>query len=356
MNVFPKGKQICGNFVHKMKKLIIKFYLLIIVFSSVCGIAIYFLFLRLNFPVSETKYIYIYEYNKDFGSLCRVLEDSVGCRQIQLFKLLAVLRNYPENMKSGRYAIDPDMNNRDLLNRLRLGQQTPVRITFTSVRLISEMASRITNQLMIGEEQLLPMLKDEKLCNSLGFDTTTIKTMFIPNTYEVYWNISAEKLIERMKREYDIFWNESRLNKAKNMRLSPIEVSILASIVEEETAATDEFPIIAGLYINRLYKGWKLQADPTIKYALGNFSLQRILYSHLEVESPYNTYLHEGLPPGPIRIPSIQCIDAVLNYSKHNYMYMCAKEDLSGRHNFTVTLSEHLRNAERYHAVIKKLF
>ena len=309
---------------------------------------------RPNFSVSETRYVYIYEDNKDFETLCKVLQDSAGCRQIQFFKIMAGYRNYPENMKSGRYAIDPGMNNRDVLNRLRLGQQTPLRITFTSVRMIGELISRLTGQLMIGEKQLLSLLEDEKHCQSLGFDTTTIKTMFIPNTYEVYWNISAEKLIERMKREYDVFWNESRRKKAAALRLSPVEVSILASIVEEETAIPDEFPVVAGLYINRLYKGWRLQADPTIKYAIGDFSLRRILFTHLEVESPYNTYLHDGLPPGPIRIPSIQCIDAVLNYTKHNYLFMCAKEDFSGHHNFTVTLQEHKRNADRYQAELNK--
>jgi UPF0755 protein len=197
-------------------------------------------------------------------------------------------------------------------------------------------------------------LEDAKRCEALGFNTTTVKTMFIPNTYEVYWNISTERLVERLKREHDVFWNENRRNKAKELRLSPVEVSILASIVEEETAIADEMPIVAGVYINRLYKGMRLEADPTVKFAAGDFSLQRILFKHLEIESPYNTYLHGGLPPGPIRIPSIQGIDAVLNYSKHNYLFMCAKEDFSGRHNFAVTLREHNRNAERYRAELNR--
>ena len=327
---------------------------LVVMVVAVCGAAVYCLLYRPNFTVSETKYVYIFEDDKDFESLCHVLQDSAGCRYIQLFKIVADYRKYPENMKSGRYAIDPDMNNQALLNRLRLGQQTPVRITFNNIRLTGELTSRLADQLMMNEAQLLSYLEDEKRCKSLGFDTTTIKTMFIPNTYEVYWNISAEKLMERMKREYDVFWNESRLNKAKELRLSPVEVSILASIVEEETAAPDEYPIVAGLYINRLYKGMLLQADPTVKYAVGDFSLRRILYSHTEVDSPYNTYLYGGLPPGPIRIPSIKGIDAVLNYAKHNYLYMCAKEDFSGRHNFAVTLSEHNRNAEKYRAELNR--
>ena len=338
----------------KMKKLILFGLLLLVVVIGACGTTVYMICYQPNFQVKGKKYIYIYEDNKNFESLCKVLQDSTDCRHFQLFKILADYRGYPENMKSGRYAIEPGMNNLTLLNRLRLGQQTPVRITFNNVRLMTDLISRLTGQLMISEEQLLPLLTDEKLCDSLGFDTTTIKTMFIPNTYEVYWNISAEKLVERMKREHDIFWNENRRKKAEELRLSPVEVSILASIVEEETALADEFPVVAGLYINRLYKGWRLEADPTVKYAIGDFSLRRVLFSHLEVASPYNTYLHEGLPPGPIRVPSIQCIDAVLNYTKHNYMFMCAKEDFSGRHNFAVTLSEHNRNAAKYQAELNK--
>jgi UPF0755 protein len=337
-----------------MKKLIYIGLTLIVILIAVCGTAVYWLIYKPNFDISETKYIYIHEDTKDFESLCKVLQDSAACRQIRFFKILADYRKYPENMKSGRYAIDPGMSNHALLNRLRFGQQTPVRITFNNIRLINDLASRLTDPLMIGEAQLLSLLEDERYCESFGFNTTTVKTMFIPNTYEVYWNISAEKLLERMKREYDVFWNESRRNKASEMRFSPIEVSILASIVEEETAVADEYPVVAGLYINRLYRGWRLEADPTVKYAIGDFSLRRILNRHLEVESPYNTYQHEGLPPGPIRIPSIRCIDAVLNHTKHNYMFMCAKEDFSGRHNFAVTLSEHNRNADRYRSELNR--
>ena len=329
------------------KLLFISLFLLTLV-AGVSGILLYKMLYQPNFFVSETKYIYIGENDKDFESLCRLLQDSAACRSIQFFKTIAGYRKYPENIKSGRYAINPEMNNRALLNRLRLGQQAPVRIMFNNIRLTGDLTKRLSDRLMISEERLVSFLNDEKYCESLGFNTATIKTMFIPNTYEVFWNISAEKLLERMKREYDVFWNESRLNKAKQLRLSPIEVSILASIVEEETAMPDEFPVVAGLYINRLHKGWKLEADPTVKYAIGDFSIRRILKSHLENKSPYNTYQHEGLPPGPIRIPSIQCIDAVLNYTKHNYMFMCAKDDFSGRHNFAVTLREHNRNAENY--------
>ena len=345
---------LCNKMKRIIKRLLYTVILLAIIIIASLGTFVYYIMYTPNFEIPETKFIFIQEGHKDFESLCRVLQDSAGCRQIQLFKFLAEFRKYPQNMKPGRYAIDPDMNNHEILNRLRLGQQLPVRITFNNIRLMEELTSRLAEQLMISEEELLSLIRNEKRCELLGFNTTTIKTMFIPNTYEVYWNISAERLLERLKREYDLFWNENRLIRAKALRLSPVEVSILASIVEEETAMPDEFPIVSGLYINRLYKGMLLQADPTLKYAAGDFSIRRLLDRHKEIESPYNTYLHAGLPPGPIRIPSIQGIDAVLNYTKHNYLYMCAKEDFSGRHNFAVTLAEHNRNAEKYRAELNR--
>jgi UPF0755 protein len=336
------------------KKLLYIAFLCSLVVIAACGTIAYGILYMPNFELSETKYVYIYEDEKNFETLCRELQDSIRCKRIQFFKLLAQFHTYPKNMRSGRYAIEPGASNTAVLNRLRRGQQEPVHLTFNNLRLIGDLTDRLSKQLMITNDDLLSYLMDERYCESLGFTATTIKTMFIPNTYEVYWNISAEKLLERMKHEYETFWNNTRLQKAKNMRLSPVEVSILASIVEEETAAPDEYPTVAGLYINRLHKGIPLQADPTIKYAIGDFTLQRILYKHLAFDSPYNTYLYPGLPPGPIRIPSIRGIDAVLNYTHHNYLYMCVKEDLSGRHNFSVTLSEHNRNADRYHAELNR--
>ncbi len=336
------------------KRLLYIAFMIVLTVVAACGTIAYCVLYMPNFNVSETKYVYIYEDNKDFEALCRELQDSAGCTHLNFFRLLADFRKYPDNMKSGRFAIEPGMSNNEVLNRLRRGQQVPVRLTFNNLRLISDLTERFSEQLMVTNDDLLSYLSNGDYCESLGFDAMTIKTMFIPNTYEVYWNIPAEKLIERMKREYDAFWNSERLRKVKNLRLSPVEVSILASIVEEETAVLDEYPIVAGLYINRLYKGMPLQADPTVKYAVGDFSLRRILHKHLAVDSPYNTYLYEGLPPGPIRIPSVRGLDAVLNRTQHNYLYMCAKEDFSGRHNFAVTLSEHNRNADKYRAELNR--
>lgn len=329
----------------------ILFFLILLLVTA--GIWAYRLVLAPNFELGKVTYVYVDE-RKDFDDLCRQLEDSADCRHIGSFRQLAGMLKYPAHMYTGRYAVEPGMNNLTLLNNLRRGHQAATRITFNNIRFKKDLAERLSGQLMIGEDELLHLLDDSVYCDSLEFTTETILTLFIPNTYEVYWNISAEKLMQRMVREYKAFWNKTRLAKAKEIGLTPTEVSILASIVEEETAATDEYPIVAGLYINRLHRGIPLQADPTVKYAVGDFSLQRILFEHLEVDSPYNTYTHTGLPPGPLRIPTIKGMDAVLNYMKHNYLYMCAKEDFSGRHNFAVTLAEHNRNADRYRAELNR--
>ena len=341
--------------MNKSKKrfLVVVIFVLLIVFVAFCGGVGYYFFLYPNFAARKTAYIYIYP-EKNFENLCRQLEDSAACLNIRSFMEVARVLKYPQNMKTGRYAVEPGTNNYDLLTGLRRGQQEPVRITFNNIRLTDDLTNRISEQIMITSQDLDMLLNDASYCSSLGFTPATIKAMFIPNTYEVYWNISAEKLVERMKREYDAFWTEDRRNQAQKIRLTPLDVSILASIIEEESAMTDEYPTIAGVYINRLYRGIPLQADPTVKYALGDFAVQRVLNEHLRIDSPYNTYLYSGLPPGPIRIPSLKGLESVLNYQKHNYLYMCAKEDFSGHHNFAVTLSEHNRNADRYRAELNR--
>lgn len=201
---------------------------------------------------------------------------------------------------------------------------------------------------MTDSSNLARLLMDSTYCAQIGYSTETLPCLFIPNTYEVYWTMTPEAFVKRMQKEHDRFWNEERKAKAQSIGLTPEEVATLASIVEEETANNAEKPMVAGLYINRLHADMPLQADPTVKFALQDFGLRRILHTHLETDSPYNTYKHTGLPPGPIRIPSIQGIESVLNYTRHNYLYMCAKEDFSGTHNFAATFSQHLANARKY--------
>lgn len=335
------------------RSIILKVSLVSTIVVAALSIWIYSVTWAPNFNIKERVYIYVDE-SKSFEGLCEQLRDSALCDNLDDFKRLASLLGYPGSMKTGRYAVDPEMGNLKLLRSLRRGLQSATRVTFNNIRTKEELAERLSEQMMFAKEELLALLNDSVYCDSLGFNLETVTTMFIPNTYELYWNIPADKFVKRMKREYDSFWTADRLDKAKSIGLMPIEVSILASIVEEETAAADEYPIVAGLYINRLKLGVPLQADPTVKFAIGDLSLRRILFEHLEIDSPYNTYKHIGLPPGPLRIPSIKVLDGVLYHMKHKYMYMCAKEDFSGRHNFAITLAEHNRNANRYRAELNR--
>jgi UPF0755 protein len=305
------------------------------------------------FNIKQTVYVYVND-NKDYNDLLSQLQSVAHIKDVNLFDKIAGTMKYPDNMRTGRYAVTPGMTCKQLLQNLRNGNQSPCRITFNNIRLKEDFAKRISEQLMLSEGELYQQLNDSTVCAQFGFDTNTILCMFIPNTYEMYWNIPAEKFMKKIKSEYAQFWTSERLEKAQEIPLTPVQVSILASIVEEETAASSEYPTVAGLYINRLKRGMLLQEDPTVKYAVGDFSLKRILYVHLETDSPYNTYRYAGLPPGPIRIPSIRCIDAVLGYARHNYIYMCAKEDFSGKHNFATTLSEHNSNAAKYQAALNR--
>ncbi len=325
----------------------------IILVAIVVAYLSYLLLYAPNFTQTKDVYIYI-DQQTDFEKLTQQLVDSAGCKNQSTFLLLAKLLDYPENIRTGKYLVEPGSGNILLLNKLRRGYQEPVKLTFNNIRLKKDLAIRLSEQLMLTEDDLLTRWNDPTYCDSLGFDTITISTLFIPNTYEVYWNISADALMKRMLNEYTQFWTAERREKASQINLSLIEVAILASIVEEESSKRDEYARVAGLYINRLMRGMPLQADPTVKFAVGDFTLRRILYRHLEVDSPYNTYMHAGLPPGPLRVPSPASLNAVLNYEKHNYLYMTAKEDFSGYHNFAVTLAEHNRNAQRYQAELNR--
>lgn len=252
------------------------------------------------------------------------------------------------HLRTGRYRVLPDTRCIQLYRQLRNGAQEPMNLVIPTSRTMEKLAATLSQSLMVDSTEIASALTDSMYCATHGYTTATIPALFIPNTYEVYWDISVDKLMERMKRENSRFWTDERKAMAEAICLSHEEVATLASIVDEETANNAEKPMIAGLYLNRLRIGMPLQADPTVKFAVGDFSLRRILNKHLLVESPYNTYRNEGLPPGPIRIASIAGLDAVLNHAKHPYLYMCAKEDFSGTHNFAATLPEHYRNARRY--------
>ncbi len=264
------------------------------------------------------------------------------------FSFLAKLMNYTTAVKPGIYEIGPNMTNIAAIRHLRSGNQAATFVTYSYGRTVQDIADPMTKNIAISSKDFLDAVEEYSKSNSDGFTKETIIGMFIPNTYQVYYTITASELVEKLNKEYHVFWNKERLTEAEELGLSPKEVSSLASIVQAESVKGDESPIIAGLYYNRLKRGIPLQADPTLIFASGDFTIKRVLNKHKEIDSPYNTYKYAGLPPGPINMPSIQSIDAVLNYKKHNYIYMCAKEDFSGYHNFTSNLSQHNVNAKKY--------
>lgn len=264
------------------------------------------------------------------------------------FEFVAKLKNYPDYVKPGYYLFKEGMNNLQIVGKLRSGRQDPLNLVFNNIRTKEELAGRIGEQLESDSTQFITLMNDPDYLKKFGMNPTNIITMFIPNTYETYWTTSADKFMDRMYKEYNKFWNASRQQKLKEIGLTRLQAMTLASIVDKETNKNDEKPTIAGVYMNRLRQGWLLQADPTLVFATGDFGIKRVLNVYKSIDSPYNTYKYAGLPPGPICIPAISSIDAVLNYQKHNYMYFCAREDFSGYHNFAVTAAEHAMNAAKY--------
>lgn len=291
------------------------------------------------------------------GSSYEALTDTLSAHDVErmgVFNLVAQLKKLPQSVKSGHYVFAQGTSPLMLVNSLRAGAQKPVKVTFNNIRTLEQLAGRLAGQIEADSLTLLNHLKSPATAEKYGFEAEEFIGMFIPNTYEVWWNISPEALTERMNREYNKFWNAERTAKLSRTKLTAKEVVNLASIVYEETKVVGEMPKIAGVYINRLRRGIPLQACPTAKYAVGDFSLKRILHKHTQVESPYNTYLNRGLPPGPICMPSIAAIDAVLDYAEHKYLYFCAKEDFSGKHYFSTNLSQHNQYARRYANALRK--
>ena len=301
----------------------------------------------------QTVYIQIYP-GDDVRRVEEVLTSVVDFKTTAAFAPLMKHYKYETRVKPGNYAIRPGDSMRDICLRLLSGNQTPVKLVLPSVRTLDRLAGAVSKQIMIDSAAVMGLLTDVRFLDSLGYTSETIPCLFIPNTYEVYWTMSPKQFVTRMVKERNAFWTPARTAKAKALGLTPNEVITLASIVDEETVKNDEKPMVAKLYLNRLKRGMLLQADPTVKFALGEFELRRILYVHLQTNSPYNTYKHAGLPPGPIRIPTISAIESVLNPANHSYLYMCAKEDFSGYHNFATTLTQHNVNARRYQQALNR--
>lgn len=352
----------------KNKKLLLS----IIIFSTILttfSFYFYQVFFSPNFLINDSeKKIYIYD-STTFKDLQNTFYNKGYINDLVSFSFLAKAMKYNLSMKPGAYVIESNMSNYNLIQKLRLGKQTPVKITFNNVRNLDELANKITQNIKLTPNDFLEYIYNENWYNNIDLKPNNQKTrllqskfnlenvllIFLPDTYEVYWNISGKFLFEKMEKQYDRFWSSSRLEKARKINLSEIEVGILASIVQAETNHVDEASSIAGVYINRLEKKMLLQADPTLVFAHGDYSITRVLNIHKKIDSPYNTYKNRGLPPGPINLPEKKFIDAVLNYKQHNYYYFCAKDDFSGYHVFADNLREHKKNAKKFQRALNKL-
>ena len=342
----------------KIKKISLKAKLLLalgaflIVILTGIGISYYLNYFKPNVN-GNIEYLYI-NTGSDFNDVYSSIKSDAIVNDTVAFYNAAQNMEYVGKVKAGRYRLTKGMSNRAFINMLKAGNQEPVKISFQNVRLKHTLAGMVSKKIETDSASISTLLDSTEFVKKYGFTTDNVHTMFIPNSYEIYWNTDAEKFFNRMHEEYVKFWDADRKSKASSINLSPIEVSILASIVDGEALNDKEMPRIAGLYMNRLLKGIRLEADPTVIFAANDFTIRRVLNKHLRINSPYNTYLNSGLPPGPISMPSIHAIDAVLSYEKHDYIYMCAKEDFSGYHNYASTLSQHLINAKKFQQALNE--
>ena len=321
---------------------------LVALIAAVCA---YLLFVS-PFGLKDTAYVYVDE-DDTMDSISAKVSEAGQPSTVLGYSLMSALKRF-STPRTGCYAIEPGMNMFRCVRNLANGRQTPVKLNVPEVRTVEDMASRLSSQLMISEDEILAALNDAALMDSLKYTKETIPCLFIPNTYEIYWNISPKALVTRMNKEKEAFWTDERKQQAKEIGMTPEEVVTLASIVESETSYGPEKATVAGLYKHRMDVDMPLQSDPTVIFAIGDFNIHRVTNEQTHFESPYNTYINKGLPPGPIRIPSIKGIDAVLHYDHNEYIYMCAKEDFSGSHNFTSSYSEHLANARRYQQALNQ--
>lgn len=315
--------------------------------------AVVFIYPYFGMKAGKDGMLYIYPETSDSA-----LRDSLSAKFGTLYasKVMSILAFNDTDLatRTGAYKVNKGDNPVKTAKSIISHIQTPVKFTFNNIRTKEQFAEKVATKFMMTKDDLLKILKSDQICKSFGCDTNTIVSIFLPDSYEFYWDTDPLKFLNVMYGYYKKWWTEEREAKAEALGLSKSQVAVLASIVEEETIKKDEQGTVARLYLNRLDKNMKLQADPTIKFALKDFSLRRIGGKHLNTVSPYNTYINYGLPPGPIRIPDKAAIDAVLNAPVHNYIYMCAKEDFSGYHNFTSSYSEHLSNAAKYRTELDK--
>ena len=313
-------------------------------FSTIVIISFCWLFHLPNISVDHYKLEFYIKKNTSFNEFLEDIDPYLTSKTS--FKFASKLKRFHRNIKPGRYIIEKSMSNNQLINNLRVNN-IPIKLTFNNLERIENLVSVISKQLEVDSLNLINQLLNGEFLKENGFNSNNALSMYIPNTYELFWDTSSENFQKRMYNEYLKFWNKKRLSKSKEINLTPIQVSILASIVNKESSVNEERPVIAGVYLNRIYKNIKLQADPTVIYSIKqkekNFKkiVKRVLFRDLNLDSEYNTYKYFGLPPGPICMPDISSIDAVLNYKKHDYLYFVANPNKPGYHSFSKSLKEH---------------
>lgn len=322
--------------------------LVVIIVIALAGTGTFY-YLRLFGPnvTDKQEYLYIHtgaNYEAVYDTICQqqIVNDTTT------FNWAAHNMKYVNRIKPGRYRLKKGMSNRQLVRMLQLGEQDPVNLSFHNIRLKEQFAGFVGSKLEPDSTAISHLLDSADFVKNYGFTPENVYTMFLPDTYTIYWNSSPKSFFLHIYTVYEKFWTPERKQKAAAMGLNPIQVSIMASIVDAEALHDDEMPTIAGLYLNRLHKGMKLESDPTVIFAMHDFTIHRVLNKYLSFDSPYNTYLHTGLPPGPIMMPSVNAVKAVLDYKKSDYIYMCAKEDFSGYHNFTDNMAQHKINARKF--------
>lgn len=332
------------------KKTIIAIVLILLIGGGVGGYYAYKTIYQSNVNLGDKKSEIIYiPTGSTFEDVIRILGENNILKNRSTFELLAEKKKYKDNVKPGKYRILAKMSNNALVNLLRAGIQEPIKINFNGLHTVDEFISRVGRRIEADSNALQQAIRDNGFLSKYGFNQDNVQGLFIPDTYEFYWNTSVEQFFDRMAKEYKTFWTEERKKKAKAIGYSQTEIMTLASIVQgEQCCDNEEKKIIAGLYINRLKDNMPLQSDPTVIFAIGDFSIQRVSIEQTRYNSPYNTYVNSGLPPGPIGFAQQSSIDAVLNYEKNDYIYMCAKEDLSGKHYFAKNYEQHCVYAKKY--------
>lgn len=330
-----------------MRRILIIISLIAFICAVTASAFVWTVALRPNVDNESEKAIII-PTGSSFDELSDILNSSGVMKNHSSFVLTARLKRFERAIKPGYYILRSGMSNNQVINTIRSGRQTPVNVTFNNIRTLGELAGKIGGQIEADSSSIIKFLSDESNYADEGFSRETVISVFIPDTYQFYWTTDAAALFGRMLREYNSFWNDERKAAAAAIKLSPVEVSILASIVDDEVMKEAEKPAIAGVYLNRLRAGMHLGACPTIKFALNDFTIRRVLYEHLTIDSPYNTYKYTGLPPGPVRCPTKSGLEAVLNAEDHDYFYFEAKADFSQTHHFSRTLAEHNRYADEY--------